>query len=148
MNQRSKTPLIDSHHRLAPCPCRERPIAPHSVPPCLPLVVQPGVSWNGGQYQYSWLQVTTLQVSQERPARAGVRWQELAPPVGELTAQADGYDCHTMASRAITPSLAVRSPSPLLTSSMSPRCYNLATQKGPALHVCCTHQGLLFRLSS
>jgi hypothetical protein len=99
-----------------------------------------------GQEQYAWSQPTTLQVSQEQPA--GVCWQELAPPGGELTAQADGYNCHKMASRAITPSLAVCPPSPCLASSMGPRCYNFATQRGPALRVCCTHQGLLFRLSS
>src|SRR5260370_41004695 len=101
-----------------------------------------------GQEQYSWSQPTTLQVSQERPARACVCWQELAPPGGELTAQAGEYACHTMAPRAMTHSLAVRSPSPLLTFSMGPRCYTCAIQKGPTLRVCCKHQGLLFTLSS
>ena len=77
----------------------------------------------------------TLQVSQERRARVGVCWQELAPPGGELTTQAKGYACHTMAPRASIPSLAVRSPSPFLPSSSGPRCYNCATQKGPTWRV-------------
>ena len=101
-----------------------------------------------GQEQSSWSQPTTLQVSQERPARAGVCWQGLAPPGGELTSQADGYDCHQMAPRASTHSLSVRPPAPFLTTSMGPRCYNFATQKGPTLRVCYTHQGLLFTWSS
>ena len=75
-------------------------------------------------------------------------WQELAPPGGELTSQDEGYDCHHMARGAMTHNLYVRPPAPFLPSSMDPRCYNLATQKGPTLRVCCTHQGLLFTLSS
>ena len=75
-------------------------------------------------------------------------WQELPPPVGELTAQADGYDCHEMAPRAMTHSLSVRPPSPFLPFSLDPRCYTFATQKGFTLRVCCTHQVLLFPLSS
>src|SRR6266446_2686166 len=90
-----------------------------------------------GQEQYAWSQPTTLRVSPERPARVGVCWQELAPPGGELTAQAEGYACHPMAPRASTHSLAVRPPAPVLTSSRGPRCYNCATQKGPTLRVCC-----------
>jgi hypothetical protein len=85
---------------------------------------------------------------QKRPGRDGVFWQELAPPGGELTSQDDGYDRHKMARGAITHNLYVCPPSPFLPSSMSPRCYNFATQKGPALRVFCTHQGLLFTLSS
>jgi len=77
-----------------------------------------------------------------------VCWQELAPSGGELTAQDDGYDCHTIAPRAITYNLSVRPPSTCLPSSMSPGCYNLATQKGPTWRVCCTQQVLLFTLSS
>src|SRR5260370_13716274 len=73
-----------------------------------------------GQEQYAWSQPTTLQVSQERPARACVLWQELAPPGGELTAQDERGDCHTMAPRAMTHSLSVRPPSPLLPSSLGP----------------------------
>jgi hypothetical protein len=104
-------------------------------------------TWSG-QEQSSWSQPTTLQVSQERPARAGVFWQELPPPGGELTAQDEGDDCHQMAPRAMTHSLSVRPPSPCLTSSLAPRCYTFATQKGPAWRVCCTQQGLLFTVSS
>src|SRR5216683_1208126 len=84
----------------------------------------------------------------KRPRRDGEFWQELAPPGGELTAQADGDDCHTMAPRAMAHSLSVRPPSPFLTSSLGPRCYTCATQKGPTLRVCCTHQVLLYTLSS
>src|SRR5216684_742786 len=106
------------------------------------------ISTEKGQEQYSWSQPTTLQVSPERPARAGVYWQELAPPGGELTAQAVGYACHQMAPRASIHRLAVRPPAPVLTSSRCPRCYNCATRKGPPWRVCCTQQGLLFTLSS
>jgi hypothetical protein len=77
-----------------------------------------------------------------------VFWQELPPPGGESTSQDDGDDCHTMAPRAITYNLYVRHTSPVLTASMSPRCYNFATQKGPTLRVCCTQQVLLFTVSS
>src|SRR5260370_38648086 len=72
----------------------------------------------------------------------------LPPPGGELTAQDDGDDCHAMAPRAITHNLSVRPPSPFLTASMGPRCYTCATQMGFTLRVCCTHQVLLFTLSS
>ena len=68
-------------------------------------------------------------MSQEWPARAGVCWQELPPPGGELTAPADGYDCHTMAPRAITHNLSVRPPSPFLTASMGLGCYNLLLKR-------------------
>ena len=54
-----------------------------------------------------------LQVSQERQARAGVLWQELAPPDDELTAQADGYACHKVPPRAGTHRLSVRPPAPM-----------------------------------
>src|SRR5258708_37065607 len=91
-------------------------------------------TWSGEE-QSSWSQPTTLQVSQERPARAGVCWQELPPPDGELTAQDDGYDCHKMAPRASTPNLSVHPPAPCLTSSMGPKCYNCAIQKGPTWRV-------------
>src|SRR5260370_26502294 len=101
-----------------------------------------------GQEQYAWSQPTTLQVSQEQQARAGVFWQELAPPGGELTAKDERGDCHQMAPRASTHSLSVRPPSPLLTSSLGSRCYTCATQKGPTWRVCCTHQGLLLTVSS
>jgi hypothetical protein len=77
-----------------------------------------------------------------------VFWQELAPPGGELTSQAEGYDGHKMARGAITHNLYVRPPASLLPSSMGPRCYTCAMQKGPTLRVCDTHQGLLFTLSS
>ena len=85
---------------------------------------------------------------QKRPRRDGVFWQELAPPAGELTAQAEGYNGHPMAPRASTHRLSVRPPAPVLTSSRCPRCYNCTNQKGPPWRVCCTQQGLLFTLSS
>ncbi len=75
-------------------------------------------------------------------------WQELAPPAGELISQDDGYDRHKMSPQAIIHNLYARPPAPCLPSSMSPRCYNLATQKGPALRVFGTHQSRLFTLSS
>ena len=85
---------------------------------------------------------------QKRPRRDGVFWQELAPPAGELISQDDGYDRHKMSPQAIIHNLYARPPAPCLPSSMSPRCYNLATQKGPALRVFGTHQSRLFTLSS
>ena len=47
-------------------------------------------------------------------ARGGVCWQELAPPGGEVTAYADGDNCHPMAPRAIlhNPSVSPTSPTP------------------------------------
>jgi len=91
-----------------------------------------------GQEQYAWSQPTTLRVSQERPARAGVYWQELAPPGGELTSPAEEDACHKVAPRASTHGLSVRPPAPVLPSSMGLRCYNLAIQKGPGL-ACLLH---------
>jgi Phage integrase family len=75
---------------------------------------------------------------------ASVCRQELASPNDELTAPAEGDDCHKTAPRASTPRLPVCPPAPVLTSSIGHWCYNFARQRGPTLRVCCNRQVLLF----
>jgi hypothetical protein len=53
----------------------------------------------------------------------------LPPPGGESTSQADEYACHTMAPQAIIHNLSVHPPSPFLTASMGPGCYNLLLKR-------------------
>src|SRR5260370_38686374 len=70
-----------------------------------------------------------IQPEVQRKKNSHVCWQDPPPPGGELTAQAEGDACHKVAPRASIPSLSVRPPSPLLTTSLGPRCYNLLLKR-------------------
>jgi hypothetical protein len=85
---------------------------------------------------------------QELPGRDRVCWQELAPPGGELTAQALGDACHPMAPRASTHVLSVRPPAHCCPPQGARGAIIVLFKKGPALRVCHKHQGLLFTVSS
>src|SRR5258708_9761783 len=114
---------------MTPSARRPDPFSRRSISPWRPWNERERKRGEGQEREVSSDSILSSSFHQKRPRRDGVFWQELAPPGGELTSQADGYDCHKMARGAITHNLYVRPPSPFLPSSMGPRYYNFATQR-------------------